>query len=340
MTNRYIAPPQVNQAKSTFSIYFDTGEVKQGYIRNADTFHKFAYELNDQKKPIELPNGKGRIVYARVYQRVNQSRYAYSVYKETEEQVVIKELSRKFFQHYNQENPQEEITLLKLFGDDNHMISITEALQDRHNLYLIMPYFGDDLLSMLDNNPPDDLVRSFQRALVRNLIYLRKNRLVHRDLSLENVISYMLTDGNNYEIRCPMIDPAMALSASALPIPPQPSCGKNPYLSPEVYNQEPLTFAVDVWSTGVMFFMMWTRQYLYDKPGDRSWIYFLEKGWLEHDHEHMELFIKTKLDITPRLKAVQSLTPVQRNLLANMLRLNPEDRIEAEDIIDHPWFSS
>lgn len=337
MTNRYIAPPQVNQAKKSFSIYLDTGEVRQGYVRNTDAFHKFAYELLE-KNPIELPNGKGRILYARVYQRVNQSRYAYSVYKETEEQVVIKELSRKFRQRYHQENPQEEITLLKLLGDDNHMISIKEALQDCHNLYLIMPYLGNDLLSMLMNNPPDDLVRSFQRALVRNLIYLRKNRLVHRDLSLENVIGYMLTDGNNYEIRCPMIDPAMALSASALPIPPQPSCGKPPYLSPEVHNQEPLTFAVDVWSTGVMFFMMWTRQYLYEHPGDRSWKCFLEKGWLEHDHEDMELFMKTELGT--RIKAIQSLKPVQRNLLANMLRLNPEDRIEAEAILDHPWFSS
>merc|ERR1719384_107938 len=101
MTNRYIAPPQVNQAKNNFSIHLDTGEVRQGYVRNTDTFHKFAYELLD-KNPIELPNGKGRILYARVYQRVNQSRYEYSVYKETEEKVVIKELSKKFLQPHHQ----------------------------------------------------------------------------------------------------------------------------------------------------------------------------------------------------------------------------------------------
>lgn len=91
---------------------------------------------------------------------------------------------------------------------------------------------------------------------MRYFLLLRRNVLLARDVSLEN----LLFDGRN---RVKLIDLGLALriprnpDGSAVPLPPQGACGKQFYMSPEVLTSSGRFdgFAVDVWAVGITLFV-------------------------------------------------------------------------------------
>jgi len=340
--------PIISKAQRNFDITLEGGVPSaSGYLRKANDDHEFAYE-RCPKLPVKLPNGKGLIIYARVYNREEGS----IDYIPTEDFVVIKKLSKGFLrsQRPGNEDPYREISVAQMIGDDVHVVTMKEALEDDKYLYMVMPFFGNDLLEAIlgGNEGEEPNVPRLLTTLVQNLKYMEWRNVLHRDLSPENIIVH----SEYAEQCCPMIDFAMALQCAVLegntlPIQPQEQpCGKLPYIAPEVVYIEPLSFGIDVWATGVTLFVIWTRQRLYDAPQDRSWNYFLRDGGLEKDQFHLldpnNWMNQGDLppqynDLVNRINAVQALSPTQRQLLADMLRMKPADRIRPQDILNHPW---
>jgi len=338
--------PVIHPAQRNFQIVLEDGSPPAvGYLRRANDDHEFAYE-KCPKLPVKLPNGKGSILYARVYKREVDS----VGYLPTEEFVVIKKLSKAFLQRQQpgNEDPYREISVAQMIGDNIHVVAMQEVLEDEKYLFMVMPYFGSDLLEAVLSTDQQPNVPRLLRTLVRNLLYLEFHKVLHRDLSPENIIVH-----NEFgENCCPMIDFAMSLQCATLegntlPIQAQEQpCGKLPYIAPEVVYVEPLSFGIDVWATGVTLFVIWTRQRLYDQPHDRCWNYFLRDGGLEQDQVHLlnpdnwnnAADVPPEFnDLVQRIQAVQTLSSNQRKLLADMLRIRPEDRIRSQDIMDHPW---
>lgn len=352
--------PEIGVARKDFPIYLEDNTDIEGYIRKADDDHRLAY-ARIEKRPIDLPNGKGKIIYGRVYERIDRPE---PIYRPTEDLVVIKKFSKAFLRNQVirasregrmiSENPNIEIAASQLVGNNVNVVSIHEALEDTRYLYMIMPYFGSDLLDELQlgiRMRPPQLPNSprLLRTLVRNLLYLEEHRVLHRDLSPENII----VNKAHGEDRCPLIDFAMALrctvvEGNVMPITSQPRCGKLPYMSPEVANGEPLTNKIDVWALGVTLFYIWTRRHLYDfpTPTDLSWRYFLRDGGLERDQfdalphwNDVGQVPREYFPVIDKIMAVQELSASQRHLLTEMLRLNPDDRIKTRDILAHRWFN-
>lgn len=347
--------PEIGVARRDFSIPLESGEEIEGYLRSADDGHEFAY-TRSPKLPVVLPNGRGKIIYGQVYQRLNLPE---PTYRATQELVVIKKLSKAALRRdalhaenegrINSENPQNEISASQLLGNNDNVIAMQEALEGPNFLYMIMPFFGSDLLDALQagrTRGQQPNVPRLLRTLVGNLSYLEEHGVLHRDLSPENIIVH----SEHSEDCCPLIDLAMALrctelEGNILPIQPQHPCGKLPYMSPEVARQEPLTSKIDVWAIGVTLFLIWTHKRLYEQPFDRCWKYFLRDGGLENDR--FDLFPQWQtindvpedyLPVIEKLKAVQNLSQSQRRLLAEMLRLDPNNRIRSGDILNRGWY--
>jgi serine/threonine protein kinase len=156
----------------------------------------------------------------------------------------------------------------------------------------------------------------------------------HRDLSLENV----LVDTNN----CLIIDMGMCLRVpyndSAKPggvtdvtrgttrrlMKPQGVCGKHNYMSPEIFENKSAFdgFAIDLWAAGVILYIMLTGFPPYDQASRTD--------------QRFDLIINGNL-----MKQLKSwginLSEDAGDLMQNMLRLNPNDRLTLSEVLSHPW---
>ncbi|MGV2436221.1 MAG UNVERIFIED_CONTAM: protein kinase [Anaerolineae bacterium] len=286
---------------------------------------------------------KGKILYGLLYQRVE----ATGRYLETKHVVVIKKLSKPWIRQrgIRTENPFSEMAVAQIFGDDVHIVRMYDTLQDARYLYMVMPYMGNDLHDSIPLNQQHHV--PLLTALVDTLVYLKQNRIIHRDFSPENVI--FCRDEQN-RIRGPLIDFAMALQCETLEgntlsiIPQEMACGKWPYMSPEVANGEALDFGVDIWALGCTLFLLWTGQRLYEQPFDRSWqVYIEHNGIANADDFDYDVYMSDP-DLPPdfiqaiaKLPYVQALTDDQRDLLSKMLTEERTERITAEQILQHDY---
>ena len=165
---------------------------------------------------------------------------------------------------------------------------------------------------------------------------MQKNGVCHRDLSLENI----LIDENTKAL---VIDLGMCLripynsqsgsqeevvdaSGGTLRklIYPQGQCGKPNYISPEILeNSEPFDgFAVDVWAAGVVLFIMLVGLPPFELASrDDPRFRLICRGGL---HQLVERWQRP-------------ISPEAIDLLQNMLRENPRDRLSLFQVMNHPW---
>jgi serine/threonine protein kinase len=118
------------------------------------------------------------------------------------------------------------------------------------------------------------------------------------------------------------------------------------YMSPEVYTGRELGFGIDMWALGCILFVIWTHHRLYDSVGDRCYQFFIQEGGLEMSDDDLNIdywmavpgLPPDYLPILDRLPRVHEMTFKQRSLLAQMLRIDPSQRIQPQDVLNHPWF--
>jgi serine/threonine protein kinase len=105
---------------------------------------------------------------------------------------------------------------------------------------------------------------------------------------------------------------------------PQGTCGKWIYMSPEIFkNKEAFDgFAVDLWATGVILFLMLTGFPPWERACSTDERFkYMSAGYL------VQMLTEWKL----------GLTADAMDLLQRMLFLDPKDRLSLEQVRHHPW---
>ncbi|VEU37491.1 unnamed protein product [Pseudo-nitzschia multistriata] len=243
------------------------------------------------------------------------------------------------------EDPIKEIAAMQYIGNTSpHLLGPVEALQDNDCLYNIMPYCnGGDLFGVVVNyaqesggerGMPEPVARYWFRQILKGLFHLQSVGVCHRDLSLENI----LVDNEN----CLIIDMGMCLHVPyndpAIPgnvvdarrgstrrlMRPQGVCGKHNYMSPEVYaNTGPFDgFAIDLWSTAVILYIMFTGFPPYEMADMRNKRFeIIAKGRLVQQLEEWDVHLSEDAG----------------DLLQNMMKVDPRERLTLAEVMSHPW---
>lgn len=192
-----------------------------------------------------------------------------------------------------------------------------EFLHARDTWCVVMEFCpGGDLWDLLENSPKNRLPESVARQLflqcTRGVQFLHAHGIAHRDLSLENVFYCRGV--------CKIGD--FGLSTDAPLRHSGEAVGKAYYMAPEVVNQEEYdAFAADMWSLGIMLFIMLTGSPLTSNAarGNKAFGAFCELGVAK---------VIDSWGLSHRI------SPSTVGLLDKLLSMNPAERPTVDELLE------
>eukprot|EP00760_Papus_ankaliazontas_P023562 PhM_4_TR2067/c4_g1_i2/m.99909 len=217
-----------------------------------------------------------------------------------------------------EEQLKREIAVMKMLNHPN-VVKLYEVMQTQNNIYLVLELVtGGELFERIVTAKrfDEDTARKFFQQLVVGLYYCHKQGVAHRDLKPENLL---LSDKDVLKI--------MDFGLSNMQkggVKEQNSgtllttvCGTPNYVAPEVLKEQGYNgITADVWSCGVILFVMLAGYLPFDDPNMNALFNKIERG----DYRMAKHFSE----------------PV-RDLIGKMLIVDPQQRYTLEQVISHPW---
>ncbi|KAL3658659.1 hypothetical protein V7S43_016298 [Phytophthora oleae] len=221
----------------------------------------------------------------------------------------------------NMDNPWSEhrvVSRLMALPPHANVIRFRGEFLQAHDTWCVVMEFcpGGDLWELLERAPKNRLPESEARQLflqcARGVQFLHTNGIAHRDLSLENVFYCRGV--------CKIGD--FGLSTDAPLRGSGEAVGKAYYMAPEVVNQEAYdAFAADMWSLGIMLFIMLTGSPLTSNAA--------------HDNKAFNAFCELGVaKVIASWGHSDRISPATITLLDKLLNVNPADRPTVDELLE------
>lgn len=195
-----------------------------------------------------------------------------------------------------------------------NIISLYSHFEDSDNFYLILEYApGGQLYTRLKKfkTMPEAVAAQYMRetCLAVQYLHTRIPAIIHRDIKPENILISS--------------DDSIKLGdfgwSNFLDDERDTYCGTLEYLAPEMINRSGHGVSLDMWSLGVLLFELLAG-------------YSPFKG-------------KSQLDLFEKIRRAKPVFPkafplLAKDLVKKMLRVVPEQRLTAEQVLEHSWIMS
>lgn len=208
-----------------------------------------------------------------------------------------------------------EIAVLKLVNHPN-IIKMEGIYETRTHMYIVMEKLtGGELFERIVGRPrfTEDEAAKLIRPLLESVGYLHDLGIVHRDIKPENVLC-----GDNFD-EVKIAD--FGLSKMVLPTEKMDTaCGTLSYVAPEVLTMQGYGQEADLWSIGVILFLILCGKLPFDGAN--------------HD-DIINATIKAEIRVSPGVWT--ALSEEARDLIKKLLHKDPKERISARTALRHPF---
>jgi len=221
---------------------------------------------------------------------------------------------------------REEIEILLRHGQHPNIISLRDTFEDSQHVYLVTELMkGGELLNKILNQKffSEKEARCVMEVVTGVVKYLHLNGIVHRDLKPANIL-YADDGGDPSTLR--IIDFGFAKQLRAdnglLTTP----CYTANFVAPEVLKRQGYDAACDVWSLGVLLYIMLSGTTPFANTGGDKPDTILKRigeGKLELESSNW-----------------RSVSPSAKDLIRLMLDVEPQKRPTAAQILAHSWMTS
>ena len=298
-----------------FNIIFPSKERKY-YLTNENEYIKWVESI---RKVVHYSNlrdiyeikgnlGKGKFGLVKL-----------GIHKESGRQVAVKIINKEYVEGMELEQIKSEIDILKIAKHPN-IIKLYDVFENEKYIYIIMEYCsGGDLFSYIEKRDfkiKEERAAEIVHKLCTAAYFLHQYGIVHRDLKPENIL--MTDDTDEADIR--LVDFGLGKM-----IGPGEKCdepfGTFSYVAPEVLEEKPYDFKVDLFAIGVI-------------------TYLLVAGFLPFDDETSEKEIarQTVYDPTPFPSYVwKNISLEAKMFVDNLLDKNPDKRMNLQEVLQHKW---
>jgi len=236
--------------------------------------------------------------------------------RSTGELFAIKVVDKDAVAKDKKEMLEREVDILKRIQHPN-IIAVKEIYETEKYLYLVMELAtGGELFDAIVKRGKysEKDAAKIVHQIVSAIVYLHNKGIVHRDLKPENLL---IANKGAELIKIADFGLSKIMEASAVML---TACGTPGYVAPEVLKGEGYQQEVDVWSIGVI-------------------MYILLCGFPPfYGANNTQLFEKimagTYFFPSPYWDPV---TPSAKDLISKLLVVDPKKRLPSSEILNHPW---
>jgi len=237
--------------------------------------------------------------------------------KTTGEKVAIKIIDRHDVGKDYEKNLRMEMDILKRVDHPN-IIALHEMIEAGNKLYFVMELVtGGELFDRIveKGSYSEEDAKILVRKIVSAIDYLHKQNIAHRDLKPENLLVKSIEDDTEVKIAdfglSKIIDKDKMM---------QTACGTPGYVAPEVLNAEGYDKEVDMWSVGVITYIL-----LCGFPPFYS----------ESVPEVFEQIMKAEYDYPEEYW--DEISAEAKDFIDHLLVVDVSKRLTAVEALNHPW---
>lgn len=264
--------------------------------------------------------------------------------KETGTLVALKEINLDS----EEGTPSTAIREISLMKDlkHNNIVNLYDVIHTENKLTLVFEYLDRDLKKYMDINGnhgalDPQVVKSFMFQLLQGIDFCHQNRVLHRDLKPQNLLT-------NAKGELKIGDFGLA-RAFGIPV----NTFSNEvvtlwYRAPDVLlGSRNYSTSIDMWSAGCILAEMLLGKPLFPgssnedelqkifrimgTPNERTWPGISQ---MPNYRDNFQIFIPQDLRTI-----IPNIDPLALDLLNGLLQLKPENRISAQQALQHPWFN-
>ncbi|KAJ8398506.1 hypothetical protein AAFF_G00427610 [Aldrovandia affinis] len=213
---------------------------------------------------------------------------------------------------------EKEVEILQALQHSNIM-ALKDVFESRAEVVLIVELIGGgelfDFIAEKENLSENEAIE-FLKQILEGVGFMHSKHIAHFDLKPENI---MLLDKEVEHPHIKIID--FGLACYLTPGEEYRSlCGTPQYIAPEVINYEPLSVAADMWSIGVITYILLSGMSPFQGDADEETLRNIVGMNYEFDDQ---CFNQT--------------SAMAKDFIQKLLLKDPNERMTTKDCLLHPW---
>ncbi|KAG5186473.1 putative serine/threonine kinase-like protein [Tribonema minus] len=207
---------------------------------------------------------------------------------------------------------KREVEIMKRL-DNERIVKLYRVLKGSTCIYLICEYVaGGDLFDKiaLNNQLTETEARRYFRQIVEGMVYCHSQNISHRDIKPENI---MITSCDDVKIA----DFGLSRIKTQTTVVFDTFCGTLNYVAPELLAKRPYDSKCDIWSLGIMLYVMLSGRFPYDS---------------DDDEETAHMILDDQFTFPASIVDGNA-----KNLISQMLQKRPESRPTMIQVAAHQW---
>jgi len=199
-----------------------------------------------------------------------------------------------------------------------HVLSMLDIFEDKDYIYLVLDLIsgGELFQKILDRGHyTEEDTRKIIHQILEAVEYLHENNIAHRDLKPENILC--LDDESNMQVWVADFGLSKLFGEESM----QTQCGSLEYTAPEVLLGEKYGASCDLWSVGVITFVLLTGCFPFFSDDDNI-------AKIYHKIQNVDY----NWNDCP-----ETVSPTAKHFITHLLVKDPQSRLTASQALKHPW---
>ncbi|XP_014254194.1 serine/threonine-protein kinase 17A-like [Cimex lectularius] len=252
------------------------------------------------------------------------ARGKYAAVRRCRERTSGRQFAAKFLRKRNRSKDHRneilhEVAVLEACKPCNRVVNLHQVFESTNEIVLLLELAcGGELQMLLDSDdfPTEGQVQTFMKQIMEGILYLHNMNVAHLDIKPQNLV---LT-GTFPECEVKLCDFGISRYCKGTDV--REIVGTPDYIAPEILNYEPISLATDMWSVGVLLYVLLTGCSPFG--GDTK-----QETFCNITHCRLEFPDDLFEDISEEAK----------DLMTKLIVKLPSGRLSAKECLQHPWFS-